>query len=155
MTAADTVLVFLWLSLSAYCVLAGADFGAGVWDLVAGGTSRGMRQRRRIADSIGPVWEANHVWIIFALVILWTGFPAVFAAITSTLYVPLILVGFGIIVRGSSFALRKAAPQLALKRLFSPGFALASLLTPFFLGTIAGAIATGRVPAGIAKGNVL
>lgn len=155
MTAADTVLVFLWLSLSAYCVLAGADFGAGVWDLVAGGATRGRRQRRRIADSIEPVWEANHVWIIFALVILWTGFPTVFAAVTSTLYIPLILVGFGIIVRGSSFALRKAAPQLALKRLFSPGFALASLVTPFFLGTIAGAIATGRVPAGIAKGNVL
>lgn len=155
MTEADAVLVLLWLSLSAYCVLAGADFGAGVWDLVAGGTRHGMRQRRRIAASIGPVWEANHVWIIFALVILWTGFPGVFAAVASTLYIPLTLVGFGIIIRGSSFALRKAAPQLVLKRLFSPGFALASLVTPFFLGTIAGAIASGRVPAGIARGNVL
>ena len=155
MIEADTVLVFLWLSLSAYCVLAGADFGAGAWDLVAGGTRSGMRRRRRIAASIGPVWEANHVWISFALVLLWTGFPGVFAAVASTLYIPLTLVAFGIIVRGSSFALRKAAPQLTLKRLFSPGFALASLVTPFFLGTIAGAMASGRVPAGIARGNVL
>lgn len=155
MIEADTVLAFLWLSLSAYSVLAGADFGAGVWDLAAGGTRQGMRQRRRIAASIGPVWEANHVWIIFALVILWTAFPGVFASVTSTLYIPLTLVAFGIIVRGSSFALRAAAPQLTLKRLFGPGFAVASLATPFFLGTIAGAMASGRVPAGIARGNVL
>jgi len=155
MIAANAVLASLWVSITAYAVLAGADFGAGVWDLFAGGTVNGMRQRRRIAASIGPVWEANHVWIIFALVILWTAFPPVFAAITTTLYVPLTLVAFGVIVRGSSFALRKAAPDFALKRVFGPGFALASLLTPFFLGTVVGAMASGRVPAGIARGNVL
>lgn len=155
MIEADVVLGFLWFCISAYAILAGADFGAGVWDLVAGGTRNGLRQRRHIAATIGPVWEANHVWIIFALVILWTGFPSVFAAISTTLYIPITLVAFGIIIRGSSFALRKAAPQLALKRLFGPGFALASLMTPFFLGTIAGAIASGRIPAGIARGNVL
>jgi len=155
MTAANAVLVLLWISITSYAVLAGADFGGGIWDLFSGSTSRGMRQRLRIAASIGPVWEANHVWIIFALVILWTGFPPVFAAIMSTLYIPLTLVAFGVIVRGSSFALRQAAPQLALKRAFGPGFAIASLVTPFFLGTVAGAMASGRVPPGIARGDTL
>ena len=152
---ATAVLVFLWFGITAYAVLAGADFGGGVWDLLAGTTQGGRAMRRRIAASIGPVWEANHVWLIFALVVLWTGFPPVFAAVTSTLYVPLSLVGLGIIVRGSSFALRKAAPQMALKRALSPGFGLASIVTPFFLGTVAGALASGRVPAGIARGDIL
>jgi len=152
---ATAALVFLWFGITAYAVLAGADFGAGVWDLFGGGVARGRALRRRIAASIGPVWEANHVWLIFALVVLWTAFPPVFAAIMSTLFIPLSLVAFGIIVRGSSFALRKAAPELELKRAFTPGFGLASLLTPFFLGTVAGSIASGRVPAGIARGDIL
>jgi cytochrome d ubiquinol oxidase subunit II len=152
---ANAVLVFLWVGVTAYAVLAGADFGGGVWDLLAGGTQRGARQRRRIAASIGPVWEANHVWLIFALVILWTAFPPVFAAIASTLYIPLTVVAFGVIVRGSSFALRKASPELHVKRRFGAGFALSSLVTPFFLGTIAGAMASGRVPPGDAAGDVL
>jgi cytochrome d ubiquinol oxidase subunit II len=154
-TAANIVLVFLWSGVTAYAVLAGADFGAGVWDLFAGTSALGSRQRRRIADSIGPVWEANHVWLIFALVVLWTGFPAVFAAMASTLYLPLTVAAFGIIIRGSSFALRQGAPQLRLKRVFGPGFAIASLVTPYFLGTVAGAIASGRVPLGNARGDVL
>jgi cytochrome d ubiquinol oxidase subunit II len=152
---ATVVLVFLWFGITAYAVLAGADFGGGIWDLFAGGTNAGLQLRRRISASIGPVWEANHVWLIFALVVLWTAFPPVFASITSTLYIPLSIVAFGIIVRGSSFALRKAAPQLALKRAFSPGFGLASFVTPFFLGAVAGAMASGRVPAGIARGDIL
>lgn len=152
---ATAALVFLWFGVTAYAVLAGADFGAGVWDLFGGGGTQGLAMRRRIAESLGPVWEANHVWLIFALVVLWTAFPPVFAAIMSTLFIPLSLVAFGIIVRGSSFALRKAAPELTLQRAFTPGFGLASLLTPFFLGTVAGAIASGRVPAGIARGDVL
>jgi cytochrome bd ubiquinol oxidase subunit II len=154
MTAANVVLVFLWISITAYAVLAGADFGGGVWDLLAGGTTSGRRQRGRIAASIGPVWEANHVWLIFALVILWTAFPLVFESITSTLYIPLTLIAFGVIVRGSSFALRHASPA-PLKRVFGPGFTTASLVTPFFLGTVAGAMASGRVPAGIARGDIL
>ena len=152
---ATAVLVFLWFGITAYAVLAGADFGGGVWDLLAGTTRGGKRIRRRITASIGPVWEANHVWLIFALVVLWTAFPPVFAAIMTTLWIPLSVVAFGIIVRGSSFALRKAAPQLGLKRTFSPGFGLASLGTPFFLGAVAGAMASGRVPAGIARGDIL
>ena len=155
MTDANIVLVFLWLGVTTHAVLAGADFGGGVWDLVAGGTQRGAAQRRRVATSIGPVWEANHVWLIFALVVLWTGFPSVFAAIASTLYIPLTVVAFGIIVRGSAFAFRQASPRLAMKWTFGSLFAGASLVTPFFLGMVAGAIASGRVPPGIAGGDVV
>ena len=155
MTDANVVLVFLWLGVTTYAVLAGADFGGGVWDLLAGSTEHGVQQRRRIAASIGPVWEANHVWLIFALVVLWTGFPTVFAAIASTLYIPLTVVAFGIIIRGSAFAFRKASPHPALKWTYGALFASASLVTPFFLGMVAGAIASGRVPAGIARGDVI
>ena len=154
MTDANIVLVFLWIGVSVYAVLAGADFGGGVWDLLAGGAARGEAQRRRIAESIGPVWEANHVWVIFAIVVLWTGFPTVFAAIASTLYVPLTVVAFGIIVRGSAFAFRTASLRLSMKWAFGSLFAGASLVTPFFLGMVAGAIASGRVPPGIASGDV-
>src|SRR4029077_1235350 len=154
-TAANVVLVFLWLGVTTYAVLAGADFGGGVWDLLAGGTRRGQAQRRRIAASIGPVWEANHVWLIFALVVVWTGFPIVFAAIASTLYIPLTVVAFGVILRGSGFAFRKASPRLAMKWTFGSIFAVASLVTTFFLGTVAGAMASGRVPPGNAGGDVV
>lgn len=152
---ANVVLVFLWVGITAYVLLAGADFGAGFWDLFAGSARRGAAQRHRIEESIGPVWEANHVWLIFALVVVWTGFPQVFAAVASTLYIPLTAVAFGIIFRGSAFAFRKAVSELGLQRVFGAAFALSSVITPFFLGTIAGAIASGRVPLGIAKGDVI
>ena len=155
MIDANIVLAVLWLGVTAYAVLAGADFGGGVWDLLAGGTVRGRAQRRRIAASIGPVWEANHVWLIFALVVLWTGFPPVFAAIASTLYIPLTVVAFGIIVRGSAFAFRNASARGPVQWAFGSLFAGASLVTPFFLGMVAGAIAAGRVPSGIAGGDVV
>ena len=131
----------------------GADFGGGVWDLLAGRTVGGRPQRNLIEHSIGPVWEANHVWLIFALVMLWTGFPTAFAAIMSTLYIPLTAVAFGVILRGAAFAFRKAVPELWLKRLFGACFAASSVITPFFLGTVAGAVATGRVPPGTARGD--
>ena len=102
--------------------------------------------RSLIDDSIGPVWEANHVWLIFVLVYLWTAFPQGFAAICETLFIPLTLAGFGIVLRGSAFAFRKFAPTLAEARFFGATFAAASLLTPFFLGAVAGAVASGRVP---------
>jgi cytochrome bd ubiquinol oxidase subunit II len=79
---AQAVLVFLWAGVSAYAVLGGADFGAGFWDLVAGGARRGAAQRDLIEHSIGPVWEANHVWLVFVLVVLWTGFPLAFSCIS-------------------------------------------------------------------------
>ena len=154
-TLANVVLVFLWSGITAYVLLAGADFGAGLWDLVAGSATAGAAQRHRIAESIGPVWEANHVWLIFALVVTWTGFPTVFAAIASTLYIPLTAVAFGVILRGSAFAFRGAVSEVSVQRIFGIGFASSSVLTPFFLGTVAGAIASGRVPLGAARGDVI
>ena len=108
-----------------------------------------------IEHVIGPVWEANHVWLIFVMVLLWTCYPPVFAAIASTLYIPLTLVALGIIGRGAAFAFRKAVTTPAQRRLFGATFAASSLVTPFFLGATAGAIASDRVPPGIARGHVL
>jgi cytochrome bd ubiquinol oxidase subunit II len=153
--AAGVALVALWLGISAYALLGGADFGGGFWDLLAGGPERGARQRALIEHSIGPVWEANHVWLIFALVVLWTSFPPAFAAVASTLYVPLTLVALGVIFRGAAFAFRKTVTEVPLKRAFGAAFAASSVVTPFFLGAVAGAIASGRVPPGIARGSVI
>ncbi|PRX43703.1 cytochrome bd-I ubiquinol oxidase subunit 2 apoprotein [Prauserella shujinwangii] len=155
MTLADWLIGLMWVALTAYVVLGGADFGAGVWDLVAGGARRGARQRELIEDSIGPVWEANHVWLIFVIVLCWTGFPAVFASVSSTMYIPLTLAALGIIARGASFAFRKASTQLGHRRLYGAAFAGSSVLTPFFLGTVAGGIASGRVPRGLAEGDLV
>ena len=152
---ANLVLVFLWTGVTAYVLLGGADFGGGFWDLLAGSAQSGAAQRARIEHSIGPVWEANHVWLIFALVVVWTGFPGVFSAISSTLYIPLTAAALGVILRGSAFAFRKAVTEPALQRVFGAAFALSSVLTPFFLGTVAGAIAAGRVPQGSARGDIV
>ena len=146
MTLAGAVAAIMFVGVIAYAVFAGADFGSGVWDLTAGDAKRGAHLRTLIDHSIGPVWEANHVWLIFVLVFLWTGFPAAFAAICETLFVPLTLAGFGIVLRGTSFAFRKFAPSVAQARLFGAMFAVSSVLTPFVLGTVAGAIVSGRVP---------
>src|SRR3712207_6511416 len=155
MTLADATLAVLWLGLTAYVLFGGADFGGGFWDLLAGGPQRGARQRELVEHSIGPVWEANHVWLIFVIVIMWTGFPSVFAAVASTLYIPLTLVALGIIARGSAFAFRKVSTELGQRRLFGAAFAFSSVVTPFFLGTVAGGIASGRVPPGIAAGDLV
>ena len=100
--------VVLFIGILGYAVFGGADFGAGFWDLVAGGTKRGGRPRAVIDHSIAPVWEANHVWLIFVFVVLWTSFPEAYASITLTLFVPLTIAAFGIVLRGSSFAFRKS-----------------------------------------------
>jgi cytochrome d ubiquinol oxidase subunit II len=155
MTLANAVLALMFVGLTAYVLFAGADFGAGSWDLVAGGTERGMPARRLIEHSIGPVWEANHVWLIFVLVVLWTGFPTAFAAVASTLYIPLTLAALGMIARGSAFAFRHSVPSLGLRRALGATFAFSSVVTPFFLGAIVGAVASGRVPPGIARGDVI
>ena len=101
------------------------------------------------------MWEANHVWLIFALVVVWTAFPSAFAAIMATLSVPLTAVAFGVILRGSAFAFRKSVTEPALRRLFGAAFALSSVVTPFFLGAATGAIASGRVPTRVGAGDVL
>lgn len=155
MTLAEVVLGAAFLGLIAYALFGGADFGGGVWDLLAGGTRRGLRDRGLIERSIGPVWEANHVWLIFVLVVLWTGFSGAFAAAVTTLYIPLTLAAFGIIARGAAFAYRKSVSALGMRRFFGAAFALSSLLTPFFFGTVVGGVASGRVPPGIAAGDVV
>jgi cytochrome d ubiquinol oxidase subunit II len=152
-TAPEVTAVVLWLGLTAYAVFGGADFGAGFWDLAAGGTDRGAAPRALIADAIGPVWEANHTWLIFDLVILWTAFPPAFAAIMSTLFVPLTLAALGIVLRGAAFAFRPVADGLRARRAAGAVFALSSVVTPFFLGAAGGAIASGRIPAGNAAGD--
>ncbi len=149
MTTIDLTALVLWLGVTAYAIFGGADFGGGFWDLVAGGSERGRRPRALIADSIGPVWEANHTWLIFDLVILWTAFPGAFAAIMSTLFVPLSLAALGIVLRGAAFAFRPLSEGLPARRAAGAVFAASSVVTPFFLGTAAGAIASGRVVAGV------
>ena len=146
MSTADVCAVILWVGVTLYAIFGGADFGAGVWDLLAGPGERADRVRQQIDRSIGPVWEANHVWLIFVLVVLWTAFPSAFSAIMTTLYIPLALAALGIVLRGSGFAFRHALPG-PVQSPASRVFGLASLLTPFFLGTVVGAIASGEVPA--------
>jgi cytochrome bd ubiquinol oxidase subunit II len=143
------------LGMSAYFVLGGADFGAGFWDLTAGGARRGARVRGLIKFAMSPVWEANHVWLIFVLVIFWTAFPVAFGSVASTLYVPLFAAAVGIIFRGAAFVLRGEAATIAEARALGAVFALSSVLVPFFLGAAVGGIASGRVPVGNASGDAL
>jgi cytochrome bd-type quinol oxidase subunit 2 len=155
MTLAEVVLSIMFVGLIAYGLFGGADFGAGIWDLLAGGTRRGARQRDLIEHSIAPVWEANHVWLIFVLVVLWTAFSGAFAAVVTTLYIPLTLAAFGMIARGAAFAFRKSITTLGMRRFLGACFALSSLVTPYFLGAVVGGVASGRVPPGIAAGDVV
>jgi cytochrome d ubiquinol oxidase subunit II len=152
MSRADAVAAVLWTGVTAYAVFGGADFGAGFWSLVAGG-ERGKRARELVDWAIGPVWEANHVWLIFVLVVLWTGFSSAFEAIFSTLFIPLSLAALGIVLRGAGFAFHKTARRLEGRAVAERLFGISSLLTPFFMGTVVGAIASGRVPVGNAGGD--
>jgi cytochrome d ubiquinol oxidase subunit II len=152
-SASDAVAVVLFVAVTAYAIFGGADFGAGFWDLAAGGAERGERPRALVDHSVGPVWEANHVWLVFCLVVLWTAFSEAFASITLTLFVPLTLAALGIVLRGSSFAFRKAVLRTRDQRNFGAAFALSSVLVPYCMGAIAGAIASGRVPAGGEAGD--
>ncbi len=147
MTEADVAAGILWIGATLYAVFGGADFGGGLWDLVAGDAEKGERPRELIQRSLTPVWEANHVWLIFILVVLWTAFPEAFGAIMSTLYVPLALAAVGIVLRGAGFAFRKSIRTLEARRAMGAAFAVSSVITPFFMGTVVGAIAAGNVPA--------
>ena len=153
MSRADAVAVILLIGVTMYAVFGGADFGAGLWSLFAGGGRRGQRPRGLIDWAIGPVWEANHVWLIFVLVVLWTGFSSAFEAIFSTLFIPLSLAALGVVLRGAGFAFHHTARRAGGRALAETLFGLASVLTPFFLGTVVGAIAGGRVPVGNATGD--
>ncbi len=155
MSSAVAVAAVLWIGATIYAVFAGADFGAGLWSLLAGGGDRGRRPRELIDWAIGPVWEANHVWLIFVLVVLWTGFSTAFEAIFSTLFIPLSLAALGIVLRGAGFAFQHTARRASGRVAAVTLFGLASVLTPFFMGTVVGAVAGGRVPVGNAAGDAV
>ena len=155
MSTADAVAAVLWVGVTLYAVFGGADFGAGMWSLTAGRGERGKRARALVDWAIGPVWEANHVWLIFVLVVLWTAFPTAFQSIFSTLFIPLSLVALGIVLRGAGFAFHEVAGGARGRRVAAGLFAASSLLTPFFMGTVVGAIASGRVPIGNAAGDAV
>jgi cytochrome d ubiquinol oxidase subunit II len=148
------VAVLLLVTIAAYALFAGADLGGGIWDLLAGGDKRGAAPREEIDTSVTPVWEGNHVWIIFGLVVFWTGFPSAFSAVMIALFVPLAVSLLGIVLRGVGFAFRHEAERLSTKRLYGAMFAASSLVTPFFLGAVVGAVVTGAVPAN-PTGNIL
>ncbi len=137
-----------------YVVLGGADFGAGTWQLLSGRGERGERVREHAHAAMAPVWEANHVWLIFVLVVMWTCYPTAFGSIVSTLSIPLFVAAIGIIFRGTSYALRAGTSRARELRTIDGVFGVASLLTPFALGTVVGAIADGRVPVGNAAGDL-
>lgn len=138
----------LLLATAAYACGGGTDYGAGFWDLFAGGARRGSRPRALIDHAMAPVWEVNNVWLVFVLVVMWTGFPTVFQAVFSALWLPLTLAVVGLVLRGAGFALRKPTRRLAGRRVYGAVFAVASLLTPFFLGAAVGGVVSGRVTAG-------
>jgi cytochrome bd ubiquinol oxidase subunit II len=143
----EAIAAILWLSLTAYAVLAGADFGGGVWDALASG-HRAERQRNAVAEAMGPVWEANHVWLIFMIVGLFTAFPPVFAALAVALYLPLTAAMIGIVLRGAAFAFRSHAREAGRPHGgWGTVFSAASILTPAFLGASAAAVASGAIRA--------
>jgi cytochrome d ubiquinol oxidase subunit II len=146
---------FILAGMAAYTVLAGADFGAGLWTLLTVGPlggRDGARVRDQARHAMGPVWEANHVWLIFVLVVCWTAYPVAFGSIASTLAAPLLIAALGIILRGAAYALRGVADS---SRAAENLLGASSVLTPFALGTAVGAIAVGRVPVGNAAGNLV
>jgi len=130
------------VALNAYVLTGGADFGGGVWDLFAAGARR-QRQRDLIVDSIAPIWEANHVWLIVVVVVLFTAFPAAFSTLATVLHIPLTIMLIGIVLRGSAFVFRSYGPYG--RNRWGLAFAIASVITPLLLGGVIGAVATGAV----------
>jgi len=147
-------LLLALVGLALYVVLGGADFGAGFWQLLARGRERGAAVREHAHAAMAPVWEANHVWLIFVLVVMWTCYPVAFGSIVSTLAVPLFIAAIGIIFRGTAYALRAGTTRAREQRAVDTVFGVSSVLTPFALGTVVGAIADQAVPVGNAAGNL-
>ncbi|MCZ4122342.1 cytochrome d ubiquinol oxidase subunit II [Streptomyces sp. H39-S7] len=145
---ATAVAWILLLVIAAYACGGGVDYGAGFWDLLAGGADRGKQPRRLIDHAMAPVWEVNNVWLIFVFILMWTGFPVFFQTVFTALWLPLALAAVGMVLRGAGFALRKPARRLSARRIYGAVFAVSSLLTPFFLGAAAGGVASGRVAPG-------
>ena len=154
MSLAELPMFFALTGVAMYAVLAGADFGAGIWQLLAGRGEPGKRIRNHAHHSMSPVWEANHVWLIFVLVVLWTAYPMAFSSMASTLAVALAVAGLGIILRGTAYALRSGTNTDAEARVVDTVVAVGSLMTPFALAAAAGGIASQRVPVGNAAGDL-
>jgi cytochrome bd ubiquinol oxidase subunit II len=141
----EIVAALMVLALNAYVLMGGADFGGGVWDLLASGPRRDA-QRALVADSIAPIWEANHVWLIVVVVVLFTGFPTAFSTLGTVLHIPISLLLIGIVLRGSAFVFRSYGSRDDVRRKqWGLLFAIASSVTPILLGAIIGAIASGSV----------
>src|SRR5438045_6209477 len=146
-------LIFALIGLAFYTVLGGADFGAGFWQLTAGKGRQAQAVREHAHAAMAPVWEANHVWLIFVLTVVWTAYPTAFGSIASTLSIPLFIAAVGIIFRGITYALRAGASGPRELSAIDTVFSISSVLTPFALGTAVGGIASGRVPVGNAAGS--
>jgi cytochrome d ubiquinol oxidase subunit II len=150
----DLPLIFALAGLALYTVLGGADFGAGFWQLFAGKGKRADEIRDHAHHAMAPVWEANHVWLIFVLTVIWTAYPTAFGSIASTLSIPLFVAGIGIVLRGGAYALRAGTATPSEQRRVDTVFALSSILTPFALGTVIGALASERVGVGNPGGSL-
>ncbi|HEX3873577.1 MAG TPA: cytochrome d ubiquinol oxidase subunit II [Solirubrobacteraceae bacterium] len=148
----DLPLVFAGIGLVLYTVLAGADFGAGFWQLFPGRGKPGERIREHAHHAMAPVWEANHVWLIFVITVIWTAYPIVFASVASTLTVPFLIAALGIVLRGTAYATRSGSASSRETAAIDTVLAASSILAPFALGTMVGAIASRRVPVGNAAG---
>lgn len=141
----ETLAAVIVVALNVYVLMGGADFGGGVWELFATG-DRGNRQSELIAQAIGPIWEANHVWLVVVVVLCFTGFPAAYAVLGTVLHIPLAILLVGIVMRGSAFVFRSyGARSWEQRRRWGHTFAIASTLTPLLLGVVIGALSTGAV----------
>src|SRR3954467_2479037 len=155
MSLQELPMVFVLLGLVFYVVLGGADFGAAMWQFAVGRGERGERIREHAHEAVGPVWEANHVWLIFVLTVTWTAYPVAFGSLASTLSVALFVAGIGIVMRGALYALRSGTASRREQVRVDVVFGISSVLTPFALGAAAGGIASGRVPVGNATGDLI
>ena len=155
MTLSTVPLLFVLIGLTFYIVLAGADFGAAIWQITAPQTRQGRRIRDFAHNVMAPVWEANHVWLIFVLTVTWTAYPAAFGSIASTLSIALILAALGIVIRGAAYAVSAGTSGPRQVRDLDVVSAISSIVTPFALGACVGGIASGRVPYGKAQGHLV
>jgi cytochrome d ubiquinol oxidase subunit II len=154
LSLATVPMLFILAGLVFYIVLAGADFGAAIWQVASPRNPEGERLRDLAHDAMGPVWEANHVWLIFVLTVTWTAYPAAFGSLASTLAIALSVAAFGIIVRGAAYALSSGTSDPREVRRIDQASAISSVLAPFALGACIGALASGRVPYGNARGHL-
>jgi cytochrome bd ubiquinol oxidase subunit II len=155
MSLQNLPMIFVLVGLVFYVVLGGADFGAAIWQVLTSRDERGDSIREHAHTAVGPVWEANHVWLIFVLTVTWTAYPAALGSLASTLSVALFVAGLGIIVRGAAYALRSGTDDPREIGRIDAASAISSVLTPFALGAAIGGIASGRVPFGNAKGDLI